>query len=338
VGRTGKLTPVCEIEPIELAGATVTHATLNNYDDIIRKDVAIGSSVFVRRSNEVIPEILGVAEHYSNSRKIEKPTRCPCCNTELEYDDVNLFCPNTNCPDRIINTLTHFASRNAMNIEGLSEKTIKNMLDILSVKTVADLYLLSREDLQKLDNFKDKKISNLLTNLEKSKKVNLSNFIFALGINGVGQKTARDLAKKFPSIELLQQATYEDLIEIKDVGEIIANNIVEYFKSPNNLELIQKLLDLGIECQANDTTIIESNFSGKTIVITGTLEGMSRDEASNYLLKLGATVSNSVSKKTDYLLCGENAGSKLEKAQNLGVKIIDIEQLKKELDNVGIKY
>lgn len=333
VGRTGKLTPVCEIEPIELAGATVTHATLNNYDDIIRKDVAIGSRVFVRRSNEVIPEILGVAEHSENSQKIEKPLVCPCCHTKLVYDDINIFCPNELCPDRIVNKLAHFASKNAMNIEGLSDKTILQLFKVLNVTKVSDLYKLQNSDLSILEGFKEKKIKNLLNSIQKSKNVTLDRFIYSLGINGVGSKTAKDLARHFGTFENLKNAKLEDLIAIKDIGDTIAQNIVEYFQNSQNLSLICELFDSGIKLESLDSINLDSVFAGKTVVITGTLENMSRDEATTLLESMGANVSGSVSSKTDFLLCGENAGSKLNKAQSLGVKIIDLDFVKKQINN-----
>lgn len=333
VGRTGKLTPVCEIEPIELAGATVTHATLNNYDDIIRKDVAIGSRVFVRRSNEVIPEILGVAEHSQNSQKIEKPLVCPCCHTKLVYDDINIFCPNELCPDRIVNKLAHFASKNAMNIEGLSDKTILQLFKFLNVTKVSDLYKLQNSDLSILAGFKEKKIKNLLNSIQKSKNVTLDRFIYSLGINGVGSKTAKDLARHFGTFENLKNAKLEDLIAIKDIGDTIAQNIVEYFQNSQNLSLICELFDSGIKLESLDSVNLDSVFAGKTVVITGTLENMSRDEATTLLESMGANVSGSVSSKTDFLLCGENAGSKLNKAQSLGVKIIDLDFVKKQINN-----
>ena len=333
VGRTGKLTPVCEIEPIELAGATVTHATLNNYDDIIRKDVAIGSRVFVRRSNEVIPEILGVAEHSQNSQKIEKPLVCPCCHTKLVYDDINIFCPNELCPDRIVNKLAHFASKNAMNIEGLSDKTILQLFKVLKVTKVSDLYKLQNSDLSILEGFKEKKINNLLNSIQKSKNVTLDRFIYSLGINGVGSKTAKDLARHFGTFENLKNAKLEDLIAIKDIGDTIAQNIVEYFQNSQNLSLICELFDSGIKLESLDSINLDSVFAGKTVVITGTLENMSRDEATTLLESMGANVSGSVSSKTDFLLCGENAGSKLNKAQSLGVKIIDLDFVKKQINN-----
>ena len=331
VGRTGKLTPVCIIEPIELAGATVTRATLNNYDDIIRKDVAIGSRVFVRRSNEVIPEILGVAEHCDNSKRIEKPVICPCCHTPLIYEDVNIYCPNDMCPDRIIGKITHFASRNAMNIDGLSEKTSLSLLNTLGISDVSQLYHLNANDLSVLEGFKSKKINNMLESIEKSKNCTLDKFIYALGINGVGVKTAKDIAKTFKNLDNIKNATVEDLTSIKDVGEIIAKNIVEYFADTKNVKLVDDLIDAGIKIKYESNVNLQSVFTGKTIVITGTLDGITRPEMQELLEKLGANVSSSISSKTDYLLCGENAGSKLAKAKSLGINIISLEDVKNEL-------
>lgn len=336
VGRTGKLTPVCEIEPIELAGATVTHATLNNYDDIIRKDVAIGSTVFVRRSNEVIPEILGVAEHFESSVPIVKPTHCPCCGTALVYEDVNIYCPFDKCPDKIVAKLTHFSSKNAMNIEGLSDKTIRQLFDTLNITKCSHLYRLTANELAILDGFKSKKISNLLASIESSKKAKLSNFVYALGINGVGEKTAKDLAKTFGTFENLKNATLEQLTDIKDVGEVIAKYIVEYFASEENLKTIDELFECGVTIDEGQTSTIESIFTGKAVVLTGTLENMSRDEASEYLERMGAKVVGSVSSKTDYILAGENAGSKLTKGQALGIEIISLEDLLREMSRVGL--
>lgn len=338
VGRTGKLTPVCEIEPIDIAGVTVSRATLNNYDDIIRKDVAIGSTVFVRRSNEVIPEILGVAEHFDNSIKIEKPTICPSCGSVLEYDDVNIYCTNYWCKERTIARLSHFVSKNAMNIEGLSEKTIENMYDVLGLKSVDELYTLTSEDLRKLNAFKDKKTTKLLENIEKSKNCELSNFIYSLSINGVGQKTAKDIARVFGTLDGVKNAKFDMLTEIKDVGDIIASNIVEFFQNEYNDKLVLRLLDLGITIKSEELETYTSKFTGKTIVLTGTLDNMSRDDATSLLERLGAKVTSSVSSKTDYVLAGENAGSKLTKAQSLGIEIISLDDLKSELDRLNIVF
>lgn len=336
VGRTGKLTPVCEIEPIELAGATVTHATLNNYDDIIRKDVAIGSTVFVRRSNEVIPEILGVAEHFSDSKKIDKPTHCPCCGSKLIYDDVNIYCPNDNCEDKIVAKLSNFASKNAMDIDGLSEKTIRLMFNKLGVSKFSDLFKISALELSVLDGFKSKKITNYLNSIEKCKNVNFANFIYSLNIGNVGVKTAKDLAKAFTTLDDLKAVTIQDLLEIDDIGETIANNIVDFFRNNDNLSEIAELLSCGIKIKYNQKASNQnSKFSGKTVVLTGTLENMSRDEATEILESLGAKVSSSVSSKTDFVLAGENAGSKLSKAKVLGVKIISLQDVKEELEKLN---
>ena len=336
VGRTGKLTPVCEIEPIELAGATVTHATLNNYDDIIRKDVAIGSTVFVRRSNEVIPEILGVAEHFEDSKKIEKPDYCPCCHEKLEYDGINLFCTNFNCKERVVAKLSHFVSKNAMNIEGLSEKTIEALFDKLGLKNFVDIYNLTPMELTIVDGFKTKKINNLLASIENSKNRKLNNFIFALGINGVGDKTAKDIASKFGSLDTVMMAAAKELLDIKDIGEVIANNIVDYFKNEDNLSQIRQLLSVGISIETVDTKVVESIFTGKTVVLTGTLDNMSRDQAKSILETMGAKVSGSVSAKTDFVLAGDAAGSKLDKAISLGVTVIDLDFLKNEMQKLGL--
>ncbi len=339
VGRTGKLTPVCEIDPVELAGATVTHATINNYNDIKRKDIAIGSRVFVRRSNEVIPEILGVAEHYENSVKIELPSICPCCGTRLQYDDINLFCPNYMCPDRIVFRLSHFASQNAMNIEGLSEKTCRTLYENLGVTLPSQLYMLSANELRVLDGFKDKKINNMLGSIESSKNTQLSRFIYALGISGVGEKTAKDLSNTFKTLDGIKMAKYDDIIAIKDIGDIIANSIVEYFHNVDNLNEIDRLLDAGVQIETmQNNRVAGSIFDNKSVVLTGTLENMSRETATEYLEKLGAHVVSSVSKKTDYVLAGENAGSKLAKANTLGVRVISLSDLLAELDKFQIKY
>lgn len=336
VGRTGKLTPVCEIEPVELAGATVTHATLNNYDDIIRKDVAIGSSVFVRRSNEVIPEILGVAEHYENSEKIIKPEVCPCCQEKLYYDGINLFCLNEYCRDRIVAKLSHFVSKNAMNIDGMSDKTIENLYDKIGLKTFVDIYNLTPMQMSVVDGFKDKKINNILSSIENSKNCKLSSFIYSLGINGVGEKTAKDISNTFGTLENIINATYEDFLEIKDIGDIIAKNLVEYFSDAKNISQINNLLNIGIKPLNNIKKVENSIFSNKSVVLTGTLENMSRDEAKEILEKLGAKIVSSVSSKTDFVLAGENPGSKLDKANLLGIQIIDLDFLKNEMTKFEI--
>lgn len=322
VGRTGKVTPIAEIEPVELAGATVKRATLNNYGDILRKQIQLNSRVFVRRSNEVIPEILGLAELLPNSREIEKPTNCSCCGSELIEKGALLFCTNRQgCKEQVVDRLTHFASRDAMNIEGIRDQTSAQFCDELSITEPSELYNLTKEDLLKLDKFKEKKAENVLKSLEKSKKVNLNNFIYAIGIPNVGTKTAKDLAKNFGTLENLRNAKIEDLSIIRDIGEIVARSIVEFFADEFNNNMINNLLNVGIKIEESEG-VTDGIFSGLTFVLTGTLTKYTRSEASAIIEKNGGQTSSSVSKNTSYVLAGESAGSKLDKAQKLGVKVI----------------
>ncbi|MCI5797584.1 MAG: NAD-dependent DNA ligase LigA [Firmicutes bacterium] len=335
VGRTGKITPIGIVEPVELAGATIKRATLNNASDIQRKRVKIGSRVFLRRSNEVIPEILGLAEEYPTSKEIEIPTTCPSCGEKLVEIGANLFCKNENCPEQVIDTLTHFASRDAMNIEGYRDKTSELFFNQLGVRSPSDLYKLTLEQLTNLEGFKDKKAQNLIDAIEKSKNVKLSNFIFALGIDNVGKKTAGDLAKIFKTLENLKNATKEELQAIRDIGDVVAECVYNYFRDDKNLTEIEKLKEVGVKIEEQADNIVKNSvFNGKTFVLTGSLEKYSRNEASEILTNLGANVSSSVSKNTDYVLAGENAGNKLSKAQNLGIKIISENEFEQMLKNV----
>ncbi len=328
VGRTGKLTPLGLLEPVELAGATVKKATLNNYGDLIRKGVKINSRVLIRRSNEVIPEILGTTEYFENSKNVIKPTTCPYCNKELKEVGANLFCVNEDCKPRITQKLTNFASKNGVNIEGFSEMTATLLIDKFGVKNYSDLYLLDKEKVLLLEGFKEAKTKNLFSAIEKSKEVELPNFIYALGIDGVGKKTAKDLAEKFMSIENLKNASVENLLEVQDVGEIIAENIYKYFTEKKNILEIDKLLSLGVKIKEIDKREKVGVFSGEKVVLTGTLESYKRDEAGKIIESLGGEVVSSVSKNTTIVLAGENAGSKLDKARALGIKIIDEETFK----------
>lgn len=338
VGRTGKITPIGIVEPVELAGATIKRATLNNASDIQRKRVKIGSRVFLRRSNEVIPEILGLAEEYPTSKEIEIPTICPSCGEKLVEIGANLFCKNENCPEQVIDTLTHFASRDAMNIEGYRNKTSELFFNQLGVRSPSDLYRLTLEQLTNLEGFKDKKAQNLIDAIEKSKNVKLSNFIFALGIDNVGKKTAGDLAKVFKTLENLKNATKEELQAIRDIGDVVAECVYNYFRDDKNLTEIEKLKEVGVKIEEQADNIVKNSvFNGKTFVLTGSLEKYSRNEASEILTNLGANVSSSVSKNTNYVLAGENAGSKLSKAQNLGIKIISENEFEQMLKNVWHK-
>ena len=331
VGRTGKLTPIAQIEPVEIAGATVKRATLNNYGDIIRKDIKIGSKVFVRRSNEVIPEILGIAEHYDNSIEVEKPKFCPYCNSELKEIGANLFCTNKiNCKEQIAERITHFAGKNAMNIVGLNTKITEQLIDKLNVSTPDQLYNLTLDELKTLDKFKEKKSTNLYNSIQNSKKCKLSNFIYSLGISGVGEKTSKDLAQKFKSLDKLINAGIDELISVDDVGEIIAGSIYDYFHNEYNIKLIERLLTSGIIIESENIKInYNESFTDKTIVLTGVLKSHSRDEAKKILEDFNANVVGSVSKNCDYVIAGEKAGSKLSDAKKLGIKILNEEQFLK---------
>lgn len=333
VGRTGKLTPVALLTPVELCGVTVKRATLNNYNDIERKKVRIGDRVLLRRSNDVIPEILGVEEKNEKAIKIQKPTHCPVCNTALVETEANLYCPNHyGCEKQIIARLSHYVSRDAMNIDGLSVKTIEQMLRLLSVRSFSDLYTLTESDLLKLEGFKDKKISNVLSSIEKSKNVKLGAFIYSLGVDSVGKKTASALAKHFKSLENLMNASKEELIEMPDIAEITADDIYHYFHDEENRREIEKLFEIGIKIAEINTSYNENAFfSGKKVVLTGTLSSFTRSQAGALIEERGGEIMSSVSTLTDLVLAGENAGSKLDKAKRLGIKIIDEEEFKNNL-------
>lgn len=324
IGRTGKLTPVAELEPTELCGVTVKRATLNNYNDILRKKVKIGDNVFIRRSNEVIPEILSVAQTYPTSKVIQKPTLCPVCGTQLNETIANLYCPNHNgCSKQIIGRLTHFASRNTMNIEGLSVKTIELLHATYNVTTFADLYKLTKEQLLQLEGFKDKKAENIISSLNNSKSPELASFIYALGIEGVGNKMAKVLAKQFGSIQALQNATITQLDSIPDIAEITATDIVEYFADDFNINQIQELYSVGVKPVVSVMQTIESELTGKKVVLTGGLDNFSRQQATAYIEQLGGICASSVSKSTNIVIAGKDAGSKLTKAQEFGITILN---------------
>lgn len=336
VGRTGKVTPSAILEPVDFSGVTVSRATLNNYDDILRKKVKLGSRVFIRRSNDVIPEILGVVdENQEGTKLIDKPSHCPYCGSELIEGNVHIICPNSlSCTPQLLARIEHFASRNAMDIEGLSEKTIGQLMDELGIKEVYDLYDLSYDDLIDLDRFGPKKTNNLLDAIEASKDVDLNRFIYAIGIPNVGERTARDLASKFKNFASLRKAEASELTQIPDIGEITAENIVEFFADANINEAIDLLLSKRIKINEDINEDSTSILEGLTYVITGTIDGYKRDDVKELIEKNGGKVTGSVSKKTDALICGENAGSKLDKAKSLDIKIIDGNELKEFLNEL----
>ncbi len=328
LGRTGKLTPLAHLDPVDFYGVTVRKATLNNWGDIQRKQVAINAPVWIRRSNDVIPEIMGrVGEAEPGEIPIEKPTHCPACGGELTERGAHLFCMNrVSCRPQAVARLDHFAGRDAMDIDGFSEKTAEQLYDQKNVRDPADLYHLTREDVLSLDGFKDKKADNLLKALEKSKDCALDAFLFAVGIPNVGRKTARDIATAFGTLEKVQEATMEQLVAIPDVGDIVAQSILEFFSFEENRVMIDRLLKAGVKPREMQGKA-EGVLSGKTVVVTGTLPNLSRKDAEELIRRHGGTAASSVSKKTAFVVAGEAAGSKLDKAQALGIEVIDEAEL-----------
>ena len=335
VGRTGKVTPVALLDPVDIDGVTVQRATLNNYDDILRKKVRLGSEVIIRRSNDVIPEILtAIDENLDGTTEIEKPVYCPYCHTKLIYDNVHIYCPNAiDCKPQMSARLTHFASREAMNIEGLSEKTIEKMIEVLDISEIDDLYDLTAEDLYKLEGFKDKKVNNTLESIEKSKNVKLSSFIYALGIPNVGVKTAQDLVEYFNTLENIKNASFEELIKVNDIGDITAKGILDYFNDEHIEYALRKLLDKGIIFEEIDEEKSDE-LEGLTIVVTGTIEGYNRKEIQDTLKNMGAKVTSQVSNSTDLVLAGKSAGSKLTKARELNIKVYENQELNEFLERL----
>jgi len=328
IGRTGKLTPLAHVSPVELAGATVRRATLNNWQDILRKRVRIGARVWIRRSNEVIPEIMGrVDEYVEGERDIEKPAVCPACGSELAERGAHLFCMNRDgCKPQIVMRLSHFASRDAMDIDTFSEKTAAQLVEAGLICEADQLYALKKEQLCALDRFGEKKAENLIRAIEKSKDCGLHAFIYALGIPNVGSKTARDLAEKYGGIEALKAAPREELVQLDDVGEIVADSIAAFFEDENNERLVSALLAAGVKPQAAQQVQAGGALEGMTVVVTGTLSQFSRAEAEEAVRQAGGKPGSSVSKKTALVVAGENAGSKLAKATQLGIEVIGEEE------------
>lgn len=327
VGRTGKLTPLGIVAPVDIGGATVRKATLNNYGDILRKKVRIGSAVLIRRSNEVIPEILGAVGNFNEGHEIEKPTECPYCGASLVEEGANLFCPNRDCRPRVVARLSNFASKEGMNIDGFSEKTAGQLFDDLKIDKFSDLYKLTAEKLVNLEGFKERKAENLISAIKKSKRVPLANFIFALGVEGVGKKTAKDLARIFGSVKELANAEEEKLLEIPDVGVIMAKDISDYFADEGNIAEINELFDCGVLPFADEVKS-EGKFKGEKVVLTGSLADFTRSEAQKIIESEGGEAQSSVTKTTTLVIAGESAGSKFDKAKKLGIKIIGEDEFK----------
>lgn len=332
VGRTGKLTPVARLKPVFVGGVTVSNATLHNEDFIAELGLKIGDTVVVRRAGDVIPEVVRVLAQRRTGKELDfvMPEHCPVCGSETFRDEEEKDTRCTGglfCPAQRRESLVHFASRLALNIDGLGEKVIDQLLEADLIKTPADLYRLTEEKLLSLDRFGKKSAANLLEALQKSKETTLARFIYALGIRHVGESTARDLASHFRSLEALMNADGKALLEVNDVGEVIAQSITHFFEEEHNREVISNLLAQGVHWPVPEQSEINEKVSGKTFVLTGTLPSMGREEAKSLLLAQGAKVASSVSKKTDYVVAGAEAGSKLEKARALGVTVIDEQQM-----------
>lgn len=331
VGRTGAITPVARLSPVVVGGVTVTNATLHNEDEVCRKDIHIGDTVVVRRAGDVIPEVVSAIKEKrpANAASFVMPTACPICGSHIEKpeDEAVARCSGgLFCPAQRKQALLHFAQRRAMDIEGLGEKIVDQLVDLQIVRTPADLYRLGLMALANLERMGEKSAENLLAAIHQSRKNTLARFIFALGIRHVGESTAKDLAKHFGDIHEVMGAKEEDLLQVNDVGPVVAQSLVSFFSEAHNREVIEQLLAAGIELEVEQSSI-HPELVGKTFVLTGTLPTMSRDQAKALLEKAGAKVAGSVSAKTSYVVAGADAGSKLEKAQELGVTVIDEAQL-----------
>ena len=337
LGRTGKLTPLAHLEPVDICGVTVKRATLNNYGDICRKRVRVGSDVWVRRSNDVIPEIMGVVwegEGEAPETDIVPPTVCPACGGALTQRGAHIFCLNRqSCRPQAIARMAHFASRQGMDIEAFSEKTSELFYDNLGVRSAADLYTLDKASMVVLKGFGEKKADKLLAELNKSKDCELDAFLFAIGIPNIGKKTARDLMEHFGSLDSLMQADEDELTALDDVGGIVAASITEFFADEDNQAFVRRLLACGVKPQIHQEEAAGELFAGMTFVLTGTLPTLTRAQAEEMIRKNGGKATGSVSKKTSVVLAGESAGSKLEKAQKLGVRIMDEAEFLAAIEN-----
>lgn len=333
VGRTGAITPVARLEPVYVGGVTVTNATLHNQDEIDRKDVRIGDTVVVRRAGDVIPEVIRVIleKRPANTHKFRLPQKCPVCGSAVEKveDEAVARCSGgLYCPAQQKEAIKHFASRKAMNIDGLGDKLVEQLFEEKLVANVADLYVLKKDNLIALERMGEKSAENLLDAINVSKETTLARFLFALGIREVGETTAQNLANYYADLPTIMEADEESLLEVNDIGPVIAQHIAMFFKQKHNREIITQLLAAGIHWPVNrNVDRSQLPLFGKTIVVTGTLKQFNRDEIKAFLMNQGAKVTGSVSKKTDYLLAGEAAGSKLEKARSLGVEVLTEEQL-----------
>ena len=332
VGRTGTLTPVADLEPVNIGGVTVSHATLHNMDEIDRLGVRIGDTVLVQRAGEVIPQVLKVTKHAPDGREFRMPKHCPVCGGDVVRDEgeVAYRCVNSACPAQLKESLLHFASRRAMNINGLGESLVDQLVDQGLVHDVADLYSLTEEQLMSLERMGAKSAQNLLSEIEKSKSNELARVIYAIGIRFVGERTAQLLADHFGSLDRLERATAEELYEVEEIGPKVAQSIVEFFREKRNRDVIEKLRKAGLQFEQKKRKK-GGPLEGRQFVLTGTLPNLSREEATRMIEEAGGRVTGSVSRKTDYVVVGADPGSKLDKARSLGIETIDEAGLRKLL-------
>ena len=324
VGRTGVLTPTAEFMPIQLAGTTVSRAVLHNEDFIAEKDIAVGDTIIVRKAGDIIPEVVAVAKHGAEHKTFKMPDVCPSCGAKVsrDSDEAAVRCTNTNCPAQLLRHLIHFASRDAMDIEGLGPAVLNLLLGKGLISSTIDLYSLKKSDISLLEGLGDKSADNLISAIENSKSNDFYRFIYALGIRHIGNKAAKLLTAQFTNIDSLLSATADDIEKIDGFGRIMAESVADYFALSETKTMVEKFRSLGVNMVAESNDNLDNRFSGKTFVLTGTLTKYTRNDASEIIERLGGKVSSSVSKKTDFVLAGENAGSKLDKANTLGINVI----------------
>ncbi|MBZ5551951.1 MAG: NAD-dependent DNA ligase LigA [Acidobacteriia bacterium] len=333
VGRTGTLTPVADLDPVDVGGVTVSHATLHNMDEIARLKVKVGDSVLIQRAGEVIPQVVKVVKQAPDGRAFRMPRKCPVCGSEVQHPEgeVAYRCVNAACPAQLKESLLHYAGRRAMNIDGLGEALVDQLVDKGLVHDSADLYSLTLETLANLERMGKKSALNLLGEIENSRKAELSRLIFAIGIRFVGERTAQFLADHFGSLEKISKASAEELHQVEEVGPRVGEAILEFFHEPRNLELLKKLREAGLQFEQKKARKAEGRFSGKQFVLTGTLAHYSRDEATRMIEEAGGRVTGSVSKNTNYVVAGDEPGSKLQRARALGVPVLSEDDLSKML-------
>ncbi|MBQ7985684.1 MAG: NAD-dependent DNA ligase LigA, partial [Clostridia bacterium] len=332
VGRTGAVTPLAVLEPVRLAGTTVSRATLHNQDYIDEKDIKIGDTVIVQKAGDIIPEILSVKKEKrtGEERAFKMPEKCPVCgaNVVREEGEAAFRCTGSSCPAQITRNIIHFVSRNAMDIDGLGPAIIEQLLERDMIKNAADLYYIQAQDVMTMDKMGKKSAENLINAIEKSKENTLSKLITALGIRIVGEKASKLIAKYAKNMDTLISLTKEELTTIDEIGDAMAQSVVDYFSEPQNLELIEKLRAAGVNFEEKTEENSDNRFENMTFVLTGTLSEFTRNESSEIIEKMCGKTSSSVSKKTTFVLAGEEAGSKLEKANKLGVKVINEQEFK----------